>query len=332
MLRRDADAAPTEGDRARALARGYLDLGRRQGEPRLVAYAATVVDPLARSERAQPDDLVLAATAAQYLHDFDHALALLDRALVQQPLHPQALLTRADLLEVRGDYPAARQSCARLAQATAPLIAIACLTSIDSRTGRLADSYSRLRQVYEAAPGLPPEIDVWILGMLAEMAERSGDPEAQRRYLSRARASAPQDLKVQVAEADWHLQHGRPADVLTVDAPTASIGDALLLRLAIAAKRAGDPRASGWANEFRERQRLAEGDARHLREWARFALDVDGDAAAAIRHARENWQHQREPEDLRLLLRAARASGDAAALDEARRWIAAQSYEDHAPA
>ena len=51
------------------------------------------------------------------------------------------------------------------------------------------------------------------------------------------------------------------------------------------------------------------GDAPHLREEARLALDIDRDAARALALARQQWALQKEPADAVLLLRSARAAG-----------------------
>ncbi|MBN8479572.1 MAG: hypothetical protein J0L91_11470, partial [Burkholderiales bacterium] len=63
------------------------------------------------------------------------------------------------------------------------------------------------------------------------------------------------------------------------------------------------------------------GDAVHRREEARYALTVEGDASRAVALARANFAVQKEPADLRLLVDAASAAGDASALALARAWI-----------
>ena len=68
----------------------------------------------------------------------------------------------------------------------------------------------------------------------------------------------------------------------------------------------------------------------HRREEARFRLDVQGDASAAVALARANWSVQREPADLRILIEAARAADDAGALAMAAAWIAVNRLEDAA--
>ena len=90
----------------------------------------------------------------------------------------------------------------------------------------------------------------------------------------------------------------------------------------LAGDRAKAPSAAADVAEMRER--IAQANQRpeakvfHGREQAMFAL-LEGDAARALALARGNVAQQREPLDVLLLAEAARASGDAAAIDEARR-------------
>ena len=98
--------------------------------------------------------------------------------------------------------------------------------------------------------------------------------------------------------------------------------DVVLLRLAIAGAQARTPGAARDAAEMRERIALADErpEARtfHGREQAMFALQVDRDPARALALARGDVRRQREPLDLLVLAQAARASGEPAALAEAR--------------
>ena len=70
------------------------------------------------------------------------------------------------------------------------------------------------------------------------------------------------------------------------------------------------------------------GDAVHRREQARFLLDVERQPAQALAAAQENWQVQREPEDVLMLLRAARAADQAQAAEPARQFLQQQRTED----
>ena len=72
----------------------------------------------------------------------------------------------------------------------------------------------------------------------------------------------------------------------------------------------------------------ARGERVHRREEARFQLRVRGNAAAALKLARENWEMQREPADLLLLQEAAAATHSEPDLQRVRDWVAATHLED----
>ena len=65
----------------------------------------------------------------------------------------------------------------------------------------------------------------------------------------------------------------------------------------------------------------------HRREEARFALQLADGRQEALRLASENWAVQKEPADLRILAEAAAATGDKAAQDAVRQWLAATRLE-----
>jgi hypothetical protein len=110
--------------------------------------------------------------------------------------------------------------------------------------------------------------------------------------------------------------------------------DMLLLRLVLAEQQLPELRESFAAHREDLSARFdaarRRGDSLHRREEARFRLTVEHDVKAALILARENWLVQREPSDLRILIEAARAAGDADALKIASDWVAATHLEDTA--
>src|SRR5579872_735226 len=145
-LRRVLRAHPEDLKTTLALAQGYLDIGRANGDPRFVSYAQAVLDPwLTRKPDARL--LTLAANVKQYLHEFNPALALLDRALRLDPADADAWLTKATVLQVQGRYDEARAACRHLVRSAGQLIALTCLTDVDSLTGKLDQSLATLRSL-----------------------------------------------------------------------------------------------------------------------------------------------------------------------------------------
>ena len=327
-LRARLRAHPDEQS-ALALAQGYLGIGRVNSDPRFVSYAQATLAPWIRAPHPGAAVLTLEATNLQYLHRFDEALALLDRALLIQPLDGQAWLTKATLLQVQGRFTEAHQACLPLLRASGQLIALTCLTGVASVTGHLSDSYAALREVYPDDERLPDQMRTWILGQLADMAERSGDAAAAEDDLVRALDVSKQDPYLKAAYADLLLRQHRDAQVIQL-LKADEQQDNLLLRLAIAGSRLHSPEANRWSNSFQDRYEAArrDGDSTHLREQARFLLDVRGRADQALELARQNWQIQREPADVRIYVAAALARGDLELAKPVLDWIHQTHYED----
>jgi tetratricopeptide (TPR) repeat protein len=328
-LRAAVAARPADLPASLALASGYIGIGRRNSDPRFVAYAQAALLPWLALPRPPEPVLVLQATALQYLHRFDDSLALLDRALALAPLDGQAWLTRAALLELRGDYAQARRACARLVRSADEFTALTCLKSVDGRSGQLAASYAALQSPSGIDPRLPAALRAWRLSVAAEMAERLGEDQAAEADLAEALRAAGDDPYLKATYADLLLRLDRPQEVITV-LQGSEAQDPLLLRLAIAGRRAASPQAARWAQAYEERLGAAQRDHdySHQREQAMYLLEVQGDARAALRAAASNWAVQREPKDLRVYaLAAERARSDA---DRAviTTWLAATHYED----
>ena len=328
-LRHQVAADPQDLRSALALARRYLEIGRSNADPRFVSYGQAVLTPWLKAAAPNPEVLVLAATALQYLHRFEESLELLDRALLAQPANAQALLTKASILQLQGHFAEARQSCRHLIEASGQLIALICLTSVDSLTGKLEGSYLALRSVFRDDPRLPSGIRVWALDQLADMAERSGDPHTAAVYLLDALRADPADAYTKAQYADLLLAAHHDAEVVQL-LESDELQDNLLLRLAIAGTHLEGAPGRRWREMYRARYEAAlrDGDFTHVREHARFVLAVEGDARRALELAERNWSVQHEPADVRLYVSAALAAHDEAALRRALQWVARTHYED----
>ena len=79
-LRARVASDPGDLESAIALARGYIDIGRTNADPRFVSYAEATLSPWLQTRHPSPVVLTLAATARQYLHQFDEALTLFKAA------------------------------------------------------------------------------------------------------------------------------------------------------------------------------------------------------------------------------------------------------------
>jgi tetratricopeptide (TPR) repeat protein len=314
---------------ALTVASGYADLGRATGDPRFLGYAQAALAPWWGLEQPPREVLLLRAFVLQTTHRFDAALADLTKVLNIDPRNAQARLMRATVLQVEGFYEGAREECNALRGLTTELVWTVCLTSVNGATGRLRESYELLRTAIDRFGDAQPEIRDWALTGLAEMAARAGLKNEADGYFRRALAVDPADAYVLAAYADFLLDTGRSqeAAALVKDRTRA---DPLLLRYALALQAQQSPELPARLAELRDRfaaSRLR-GDKVHLREEARFSLHLLGEPQAALRLAIENWQVQKEPADLRILVESALAAHDAAQLGVATEWLGGSGMED----
>ena len=321
-LRQRSRAAPGNGGSvagAVAMARRHLERARRDGDPREAALARSALGDWWDLPAAPVPVLLVRAAIRQHGHDFDGALADLERALSVDPRNVQAWLSRAAAQQTTGRLRAAADSCRRvvaLSDHDAGHVCLADLASMQGDRGALDRIARRLadRQAGAAAAA-------WILTVQAEMAERLGrNAEAEAWF--RAAVGTAGDSYARVAYADLLLATDRAGQVDALLAP-APATDAVLLRRAIGLLRTGDPRAAAVVDELRRRFAPPAGEAvaMHLREMARFFLEIEGDAATALELATRNWSLQKEPADALLLAAAARAAGRPGAAAPVRAFV-----------
>jgi len=311
------------------VAQGYSELGRVTGDPRYAGYAQAALAPWWSLERAPQEVLVLRAALHQRMHQFDLALADLATVLNINPRNVEARLMLATVNQVRGAYDEAREECRALQDLTEKLVWAACLANVNGATGRLRESYEQLRAVFSGYPAAEPKLRSWVLTSLAEMATRAGMVSEAEAHFRAALTLAPADYYLLGAYADYLLDNGRPQDVVTLLQDKIA-ADPLLLRYALALQAQNSNDLAIQVQQLVDRfaaSRLR-GDRVHLREEARFTLRLLNAPATALKLAQENWQVQKEPADVRILLEAALAAHDTAAVDLVRDWLRNSRLED----
>jgi len=323
-------ANPNDLDHAARLARRCIEAARETGDPRFLGQAQAALAPWWAAADPPPPALLLRATIKQSQHDFSGALADLDRLLAVRAGDGQALLTRATILTVLGRYADAQRDCAKLVRLASGLVTTTCLAGASSLNGDAAGAYRGLVQALARA-GDTAGTRAWALTLAAEIAARRGEAGAADIHFREALALDPRDAYLVAAYADFLLGQARAREAASLLADSAK-NDALLLRLALAERSLPDKR-SEFADHRRElADRFAaarrRGDTVHLREEARFRLDVENDIPAALVLAKANWNVQREPADLRILAAAARASGENDARRTVTDWLASTRLED----
>jgi tetratricopeptide (TPR) repeat protein len=329
-LRKQLAQQPRDPTLALAAAQRYLGDARTLGDPRFAGMAMAAIAAWPDAATIPDDLLLMRATLQQYLHEFDASIASLQRLLARPgPARPQALLTLATVQRVQGRYADSDASCQRLARVGAALHANACLAENAALRGDTARARQTLTGLL-AVGRHPPQTRSWLTTSLAELEQRAGNAAAADAAFRAALVLDP-DPYATLAYADFLIEQKRAPQALAL-LKTQVRSDAVLLRLAISGTQTGAASAAGDAAEMRSRIALANErpDARvfHGREQAIFSLAVEHDAPAALALARANAAHQREPLDLLVLAQAARACGQAQALQEVQRLVAETGLVD----
>jgi len=323
-----APAIPASPEQLADLVRRRIDRARSTGDPRFLGYAEGAL----QQWQGELTDrlLVLRATLEQSLHRFASARHDLD-SVIHNARDPQqktqAILLLANLETVQGNYGAAKKHCEQLHQRYPGLIASSCLAQLDARTGRARQAYQTLKRQVAVAKADTTSAS-WAEGTLGDIGAQLDMPEAAEHWRSVLDAS-PDDLYTRAQLADWNLSQNQPDRALALTAGYSEV-DTLAVIRAIAMARSGHPAAGTLAESLRERFAEARwrGNLLHQRDMARFLLDIEGDAGAALTFAKRNWEEQREPFDTRLLLRAAHAADDDRSLQQVSSWLKEHGQTD----
>ena len=310
-----------------AEARALLAASRRDGDPRFAGRALARLSRWQAQPQAPVDLVLVLAETEQYLHQFGPATQRLQALVRRAPDNAPAWLLLATLHRVQGRYALSDTACTSLQQLRAQPYAEACAIENQSLRGEQAGARVRLQRLLADTPA--PATRAWLLTTLAELEQRAGQVAAADAAWQQSLQAAADSyaltgyadflLDQQRDQAAWDLLHG------------AAPSEGVLLRQAIAAKRLGRPEAEPLRREIRARYAQADlrpEDSGHQRERALRALDLEGQPAVALGHARRNLVLQREAFDFWLFARCARAARDPAALDEVRRLAQTQGLRD----
>lgn len=310
-------------DAALATARRYIQVGQTYSDPRAYGYAQAALGTWWDADHAPAAVLVMRARILQFRHEFKPALAQLEAALKTDQFDPDAWLLFASIEQVQGNVAAAKAACLKLIPMSDPLVGATCVAS----TVALSDHAERGERLLAEALQQPlvsysASERTWAWTTLADIQARRDEGADAETAFKQALTIEPNDVYARAAYADLLLDQNRPREVrrLLGDITQA---DALLLRAAIAAHRNGDGDAAALRDNLADRfaEARERGDETHLREQARFALEVEHDVKRALQLANRNFAIQREPADARVLLEAGVAAGDATAAQPALDWL-----------
>jgi Tfp pilus assembly protein PilF len=324
-LRASARKSPGDAAAAAALAQAYFDMAQARSDPRYVGYADAVVSQF--DNKLSIDLLVIRGTLYQYRHDFDKALVDFAAALAQDPERAGAHAWRGAIYLVEAQYENARKECAALLKLQRPVLHGGCSGLVQAYTGQLNSAYATLQQALALARY--DDQRLWLLTRLGEVSAWLGQNARAERHYRDALALGLDDGYMLAAWSDFLLDNKRPAEVLKL-LSSWEASDPLLLRLAEAETLLQVPAAKAHVQALDDRFAAAKlrGDTTHRAEEARFQLRLRKNSALAVQLAAANYQVQKEPRDLRVLLEAALAAHDTAAAKPGRDWLQSTGFED----
>ena len=324
-LRASARNAPGDAAAAAALAQAYFDMAQARSDPRYIGYADAIVGQFNQSMSA--DLLVLRGMLRQYRHDFFDALGDFAAALAQDPERASAHAWRGAIYLVVAQYDNARKECAALLRLQRPVLYGGCTGLTQAYTGQLTLAYKTLQQALTLARY--DDQRLWLLTRMGEVSAWLGQSAQAERHYRAALALGRDDGYLLAAWADFLLDQKRPAEVVQWLAAWET-SDPLLLRLAEAETTLQLPGAKAHVQALDDRFAAAKlrGDTTHRAEEARFQLRLRKNSALAVQLAAANYQIQKEPRDLRVLLEAAFAARDPDAAKPAREWLQSTGFED----
>jgi tetratricopeptide (TPR) repeat protein len=325
VLRANARNAPGNAAAAVALAQAYFEMAQARSDPRFIGYADAVLSPFGQALSA--DLLVIRGMLRQYRHDFDDALSDFASALKQDPERADAHAWRGAIYLVEAQYANARLECAALLRLQRPVLHGGCAGLAQAYTGHLNAAYATLQQALALARY--DDQRLWLQTRLGEVSAWLGNNARAERHYREALALGRDDGYLLAAWADFLLDTKRPAEVVNLLAAW-EMSDPLLLRLAEAETALQLPTAKAHVQALDDRFTAAKlrGDTTHRGEEAMFQLRLRKNAVLAVQLATANYQIQKEPRDLRVLLEAALTARDPDAAKPAREWLQATGFED----
>ncbi len=330
VLRQQMTAKPGDAAGAVALATAYLDYGRDTGDARYLGRAQAVIAPWTQHKPPLDSAMMVQATILQSRHQFEDSRQMLKALLQRDRENVQAWLTLASVDLVQGRMDEAHSDCAHLFGNVDGLVTAGCLASWSAVNGKAAAGLRVMDAFVQQAQSEPPALQSWAHGLLADAAKSLGDDKRADAEYKLALHYAPGDNFLIATYADFLLDHDRAQEALELTRGYAQ-SDTSFLRQALAEAALKMPVAATDIAQMQSRFRDLEtrGDnVLYAREQARFVLYGLHDPARALQVARNNWTLQRAPEDVRIYLEAALASGQPQAAQDPLDFVARTKLED----
>ena len=271
---------------------------------------------------------LIAAAVLQHNHEFVPALDELRTVLEEEPGNAQALMIQAQIGLVTAHYPLTQQSCDALVNRVERAFQINCQAQLDGVTGKADTALDTLTQELDSGRPMSRQALLEIHITIATIAHRLGENDMAGQHYLAALTMAPDNTYLLSNYAQWLLQQERYRDVIALlgsePDPTSNVELGVMLTNALlsSSDAANSNRAASLIAELEAYFETAyrRGENLPVKEFARFALDIQGRPEAALEAAMKNWSSQKEPSDALLLAEAATAASRQDVIENLRDW------------
>jgi len=294
------------------LANAYLAQASQPGQSRFYGLAQAALKPLIEKNTQDKTVWLTWAQVQQHEHNFIVAQEAIAKVLQTDPANVNANLLAARIYVIQEKPLVARNMCLKLLGSADLLTVTACSLEANSylHPDDLKNTYQQLADAINRQ-GLPSdERATWLIQLLADLALRNNDPETAATWLAQRLPNASVNYLAQWADVQLALNNSKQVlDHLTTIVNAApEMDDALLLRLALAEKKAN--KDTHWQTLLTERVQLREQrqDSLHSSELALYYLDINPNPGKALYWAKTNFANTREYNDKKLLARAEEAN------------------------
>lgn len=274
------------------------------------------------------------AVIRQHNHEFSAALELLNQMLRDQPKNAVALLQRAQIHLVLGNYELSQLDCQNLVGAVSNAAVANCTAQVKAVTGNAKEVQAQLVALAGLKAVMTPADHIELLITLATVSHRLGLTSEADNYYKYILEYNNNHLYAILQYCDLLLEQERFADVLDLLRPFAP--EQMTLELQVKQMEAflgsGETHAYATArHQLEEIFRVAQTRAENFphKEYARFLLGSADLPLLALNAAKANWLYQKEPGDLLLLVRAAAAANSVVDIDLAKDWLLKTGLEDN---
>jgi hypothetical protein len=302
------------------LALSYIKQAKTTSDPRYYGLAEAIIEPVWQAIKSNKKTsltseqlinlLLIKANILEFNHKFDESLIILNQ-LISSHNNAQALLMRANIHQIMGNYHLIAKDCAGLIIQASPLISAGCYFSVKGFTSSPNNTKQLIKKMQKFSLKQKNDslaVKLWLSGLMAEAASLNNNWQLAEEIITTALKKKSNNIYLLSLYSDLLLKQNRYQDCIDLLSQHV-LKISLLVRLLTAEIRLNN--TLNHTNEqvdleIRIKEDAIKADEKHLREYAYYQLYVSHNYSKALKNALINWQNQKEIIDSFILYQAAK--------------------------